>query len=105
MRSSRRPDGAGRRRWSEPDKVFSLPVAAPTFFNAAEFFVDRNLAEGRGDNVAIECGPERVTYAQLAERVNRLGDALRTELDVRIEERVALLLLDTPAFAYSFFGA
>jgi benzoate-CoA ligase len=74
-------------------------------FNAAELFIDRNLLEGRGDKVAIECGAERVTYAQLGERVNRLGDALRTELDVRIEERVALLLVDSPAFAYSFFGA
>jgi benzoate-CoA ligase len=53
----------------------------------------------------MECGDERVTYAQLAEAVNRAGHALREILDVRCEERVALLLLDTPAFAYAFFGA
>src|SRR5439155_25167244 len=34
----------------------------------------------------------------------RAGNALR-HLDVRIEERVLLLLLDTPEFAVSFFGA
>ena len=74
-------------------------------FNAAEYFVDRHLAEGRGAKVAIECGDERVTYEQLSERVNRVGDALRDGLGVRPEERVLLLLLDGPEMAYAFFGA
>jgi len=73
-------------------------------FNVAAWLVDRNLEEGRGENVAIECGDGRVTYGQLAERVNRAGNALRA-LDMRIEERVLLILLDTPEFAYSFLGA
>ena len=55
--------------------------------------------------MAIECGDERVTYAELHERVNRFGSALRSRCDVRPEERVALLLLDGPEFAYAFFGA
>jgi 4-hydroxybenzoate-CoA ligase len=79
-------------------------MALPDLFNAATYFVDRNLAEGRGDRVAIECGDERVTYRQLAERVNRFGAALR-QLSIRPEQRIALVLQDTPAFAYSFFGA
>ena len=41
----------------------------------------------------------------MLERVNRVGNALRDVLDVRLEERVLLLLLDCPEFAYSFFGA
>jgi benzoate-CoA ligase family protein len=76
----------------------------PDQFNAAEYFVDRHIAEGRGDKVAIECGDDHVTYRQLFERVNQVGNALR-ELGVRIEERVFLLLLDSPEFAASFFGA
>lgn len=75
------------------------------FFNAAEYFVDRHLYEGRGDRIAIECRDQRVTYSQLSDRVNRFGTALRDALDVRIEERVLLLLPDIPEFAYSFFGA
>ena len=55
--------------------------------------------------LAIECGSERVTYAQLAERVNRVGNALRDQFQVRIEERVLLLLPDGPEFIYCFFGA
>jgi benzoate-CoA ligase family protein len=76
----------------------------PEIFNAATHFVDRNVAEGRRAKVAIECGDERVTYGQIAERVNRCGSALRA-LGVEPEQRVALILQDTPAFAYCFFGA
>jgi benzoate-CoA ligase len=80
-------------------------LGIPETFNAATHFVDRNVTEGRGTAVAIECGDERVTYAQFLERVNRCGVALRERLGVRAEERLVLLLLDGPAFAYSFFGA
>jgi benzoate-CoA ligase family protein len=86
-----------------PDSM-TLALNLPNDFNAAAYFIDRHLRGGRSHKVAIECGERRVTYAQLEERVNRLGNAL-LELDVRPEERVFLLLLDTPEFAYSFFGA
>jgi 4-hydroxybenzoate-CoA ligase len=80
-------------------------LGVPGSFNAASYFVDRHVAEGRGAAIAIECGRERVTYGELHERTNRFGSALRSSFDVRLEERVALLLLDGPAFAYAFFGA
>src|SRR5262245_48792249 len=80
-------------------------LGVPERFNAATHFVDRHLAEGRGQAVAIECGDERVTYGELADRVNRVGCMLRDAFDVRPEERVVLLLLDTPAFHAAFFGA
>ena len=87
-----------------------MPVPAPREqfhqnFNAAEYFVDRHLREGRSDKIAIECQDQRVSYSQLFESVNRLGSALRAAMDVRIEERVLLLLPDIPEFFYSFFGA
>jgi benzoate-CoA ligase family protein len=75
----------------------------PDAFNVATYFADRNVLEGRGKKTAIECGDERVSYRQLLERTNRVGNALR-KLGVRAEERVVLLLLDTPEFLYSFFG-
>lgn len=76
----------------------------PTIFNVATHFVDRHITEGRADRIAYECGDERVTYRQLFERVNRAGNALKN-LAVRQEERIGLLLLDTPEFPYCFFGA
>ena len=77
----------------------------PEIFNAAAYFVDRHLDEGRGDSIAIECGDLRITYRTLHERVNRAGSALRDQLGVRPEERVMLLMLDGPEFVYTFFGA
>jgi 4-hydroxybenzoate-CoA ligase len=79
-------------------------VSVPDQFNIADYLVDRNVREGRGGRAAILCGDESVTYAEVAERSNRVGNGLRS-LGVRREERVLLLLLDTPAFAYGFFGA
>jgi benzoate-CoA ligase family protein len=79
-------------------------TSLPSQFNVATHFIDSHPREGRGKRIAIECGDERVSYRQLFERVNRAGNALK-KLGIKREERVALLLLDTPDFAYSFFGA
>jgi benzoate-CoA ligase family protein len=79
-------------------------LGVPDTFNVATHFVDRNVALGRGSDVAIECGAARITYAEVLQNVNRCGNALRG-LGVRPEERVLLLLHDGPEFVYSFFGA
>jgi len=86
-----------------PEKIAEPLTSLPETFNVATYFVDRNVREGRGEKTAIECGEELISYRQLLERTNRVENAIR-HLGVRIEERVALLLLDTPAFLYSFFG-
>ena len=79
-------------------------VDVPDTFNIADYLVDRHVRDGRGGRTAIICGHEAVTYAQVAERSNRVANGLR-QLGLRREDRVLLLLLDTPAFAYAFFGA
>ncbi len=79
-------------------------VVLPERLNAAREFVDVHLNQGRAGKSAILCGDRVVTYQQLFEDVNRFGNALRT-LDVRMEERVAMLLPDSPEWATSFFGA
>src|ERR1700690_1304389 len=86
-----------------PEKIAEPLVALPEQFNVATYFVDRNVLEGRGEKTAIECGDERVSYRQLLERTNRVGNVLR-QLGVRPEERVVLLLLDTPESVDPFFG-
>jgi benzoate-CoA ligase family protein len=73
-------------------------------FNLATWFVDRHFEEGRGDRTALICGDERVTYAELAERVNRVGHVLR-DLGVRQEERVLLALSDGVEFVATWYGA
>jgi acyl-coenzyme A synthetase/AMP-(fatty) acid ligase len=73
-------------------------------FNAATYFIDRHVDEGRGDAVAIESEDRTLSYAALRELVNRTGSALRTRLGVRPEERVLLTMLDGPEMVAAFFG-
>jgi non-ribosomal peptide synthetase component F len=46
----------------------------------------------------------RVTYQEVGERANRLGNALRSR-GVDMEQRVFLALPDCPEFAEAFWGA
>lgn len=75
----------------------------PERLNAAAELVDANVAQGRGGKTAIICGDRTVSYRELQEQVNRFGNALRA-LGVRREERVAILMPDTPEFVFAFFG-
>jgi len=79
-------------------------VSLPRQYNAACDLVDRHVQEGRGDRTAFTDDAESVTYAELARRVNRAGNALLS-MGVRQEERVLLLLLDTIDFPSVFLGA
>lgn len=76
----------------------------PQTFNAADYFVDRNVREGRGGKVAVLCEDRSFTYADIQAAMNRFGHGLRS-LGVRMEERVALLLLDSEIYPQAFFGA
>lgn len=79
-------------------------VEVPELFNAATLFVDDNVAQGRGDNVAIYYQDQQLTYSDVQRLVNKTGNALKS-LGVEMENRVLLLLYDCPEFVASFFGA
>lgn len=76
----------------------------PKPFNIAELLIDRHLAEGRGDKVAIRTLERDVTYAELIVEVNRFGNALKA-LGVSPGDRLAMVVKDCPEFVYLFFGA
>ncbi len=79
-------------------------VVVPDQFNVATAFLDRNLSEGRGDKIAIHYEDQTYTYAQIASLANQVGNSL-LKLGIEMEQRVALVLLDSPQFAAAFFGA
>src|SRR5580765_2475766 len=79
-------------------------VDTPAQFNAARFFVDRHVEEGRGSAPAFHYEDTTLTYGGLQELVNRAGNAL-LDLGVQREQRVLCLLLDSPEFLASFWGA
>jgi benzoate-CoA ligase family protein len=76
----------------------------PESYNAAEWFVGRHVHEGRGDRVALALDEGDVTYAQLDLAVRRFASAL-IEAGIRDGDRVAILLPDTPALCFAFWGA
>ena len=81
-----------------------MQVELPETYNAASTFVDENIGQGHGGRVAIYYRDEKILYQEVFEKVNRTGNALK-ELGIEIEQRVLLVLPDSPEFAYSFFGA
>jgi len=84
--------------------AFAPQVVVPDQFNAATAFLDRNIAEGRGTKTAVYSEGATYTYTQIAELANRVGNGL-LNIGVDIEQRVALLLLDSLQFAVAFFGS
>ncbi len=73
-------------------------------FNVATHFVDRHVAEERGDAIAFYCEDRTLTYRDVHDLVNRTGNVLR-DLGVEMEQRVLLLCLDGPEFLGAFWGA
>jgi benzoate-CoA ligase family protein len=79
-------------------------IQLPDAFNAAAAFVDGHIGEGRAGRIALRHEGRTFTYGEVAAAVNRVGNGLRA-LGVEMENRVLLLLYDSPEFVASFFGA
>lgn len=74
--------------------------------NAASWFVDRHLAEGRGEKTVFReiAGQKReATYGDLARRTDLVAGAL-ARAGIRREERVACLILDQLEYPEIFWG-
>ena len=87
---------------SAPNEVPSS-AHLPDQLNIASYFIDRNLELGRQDKIAIYEQGRQLRYGQLAEMVNRVGNALQS-LGVQPEDRVLLALPDSAEFVAIFFG-
>jgi 4-hydroxybenzoate-CoA ligase len=74
------------------------------FFNAADFFVDRNVRQGRGHKVAVYTEYRNYTYNDIQKMANKTANAFR-ELGLQVDDRVMVLMLDVPQFYAVFWGA
>ena len=79
-------------------------MQVPRTYNAALDVVDRNVEDGRGGKVAFIDPAREITYGDLADGCNRVGNLLATH-GVEREARVALILHDTVDFPVVFWGA
>lgn len=76
----------------------------PEHLNMATYLADRQVALGRGAHRAYETDTGPVTYAELAALQNRYGNLL-AQGGVEMENRVALMLYDSPDLVAAFLGA
>jgi benzoate-CoA ligase len=81
----------------------SVKFELPDRYNLVDHFVDRHIREDRGQKTAILSGHRRLTYSEIAEHVNRVGNGL-LNLGLQAEQRVLLVLPDIPEFVAAYFG-
>src|SRR5438045_1939921 len=72
--------------------------------NAADYFIDRHLREGRGDRLVFADPWRTLTYAHLADASARFAAGLRAA-GIERERRIGLFMLDTIDFPIAFWGA
>jgi benzoate-CoA ligase len=83
--------------------LYSAVAPFPERFNLCDYYLDRNLREGRAEKVALRCRDRALTFAAISTRAKLVAAALR-RAGVRPEERVLIVLPDVPEFAEAWFG-
>ncbi|ABC76683.1 benzoate-CoA ligase family protein [Syntrophus aciditrophicus] len=74
------------------------------FYNSADWFVDRHVREGRGDNICAYTDKGNYTYRDIQKMANKMANMFK-DLDIRMGDRIIMLVLDTPWFYSTFWGA
>jgi 2-aminobenzoate-CoA ligase len=88
-----------------PEFKFTLPdLQYPDRLNCVAEFVDRWVAAGDGDRVAIISPAESLTYRQLAERINRIANVLTRDLGMVPGNRVLLRAPNSPMTIAAFLA-
>src|SRR5258706_7125713 len=75
----------------------------PEEFNLADYFLFDRLREGKGKDAAVRFGARTWSYDEVADRATRLASALQ-HAGVRQEERVLVVLPDSPPFVWSIMA-
>jgi len=80
-----------------PQRIYTLPEfkEIPHRLNSTEELLDKIVAGGKGDRVALYFEDKRIPYKALLAQVNKLGSALK-KLGIEVADRVALRLPNIP---------
>jgi 2-aminobenzoate-CoA ligase len=88
-----------------PEFKFDLPeLHYPERVNCVTEFVDRWVAAGEGARMCLLSPAETLTYAQLAERVNRIANVLTRDLGLVPGNRVLLRAPNNPMMVAAYFA-
>src|SRR6266700_3500820 len=92
-----------RAQW--PDFLFELPeLTYPERMNCVVELLDRWIASGDGDRPCLISAAETISYAQLAERVNRVANALTRDLGMVAGHRVLLRGPNSPMMVAAYLA-
>jgi 2-aminobenzoate-CoA ligase len=92
-----------REQW--PEFLFKLPeLNYPDWLNCVSAFVDDWVAAGEGARDCLISPTERWSYADLAERVNRIANVLTRDLGVVPGNRVLLRGPNSPMMVAAYFA-
>ncbi len=88
-----------------PDFLFNVPeVHYPDRLNCVSAFVDDWITAGRGDRECLISPAETLSYADLADRVNRIANVLTRGLGVVPGNRVLLRGPNSPMMVAAYFA-
>jgi 2-aminobenzoate-CoA ligase len=88
-----------------PDFLFNLPeLQYPDRLNCVTEFLDRWVVSGHGDQTCLVAPSETLTYAQLAERVNRIANVLVRDLGLVPGNRVLLRAPNNPMMVAAYLA-
>jgi 2-aminobenzoate-CoA ligase len=92
-----------REQW--PEFLFKLPeLNYPDWLNCVSAFVDDWVAAGEGARDCLISPTERWSYADLAERVNRIANVLTRDLGIVPGNRVLLRGPNSPMMVAAYFA-
>ena len=92
-----------RAEW--PEFLFSLPeLQYPDRLNCVTEFLDRWIDAGQGNRPCLIAPAESLTYAQLAERVNRIANVLVRDLGLVPGNRVLLRAPNNPMMVAAYLA-
>ncbi len=89
----------------QPEFLFDLPeLRYPQRLNCVSTFIDDWLTAGYGDRDCLISPTERLSYAALAERVNRIANVLTRDLGMVPGNRVLLRGPNSPMMVAAYFA-
>ncbi len=88
-----------------PERIYKLPEhqTYPQRFNSTEELLDKQVAGGKGDRIAIYFEDKKLPYKAVLANVNKLGSALK-RLGIEEADRVLLRLPNIPPAVMANFA-
>ncbi|RJR41106.1 MAG: AMP-dependent synthetase [Deltaproteobacteria bacterium] len=89
--------------WAEYTAPEEFKKYASGQWNIAEEFLDNHVKAGRGDQLAILFGDQKITYKELLAQANKFANVLK-KIGVEPQDRVGLRMTNMPEAVAANFG-